>query len=120
LFWLRGDNFRSAYLPVRYRERRAFDKRANLEPLVNDRAAQSAWIFAAVPVIANPLAFRRAAEATNGPAVQRLTLTPPHRPFFAGKKIDNEPPADRDFSEIRNTHLYRLGRKFTPITGSIR
>jgi hypothetical protein len=44
-----------------------------------------------VAVIAIPLAFRRTAacavEATNGPAVQSLTWTPPHRPRIFLKKI---------------------------------
>jgi hypothetical protein len=65
--------------------------------------------------------FRRTAsrtvESTNGPDVQSLTWTPPHRPIFCWKKIETEPPAD--FSKIRNAHLCRHGANYTAGNGSI-
>jgi hypothetical protein len=114
LFWLRGE---------RHRERRAFDKRAGLEPLVNDRAAQSAWISAAVPVIAIPLAFRRAAacavEATNGPAVQSLTWTPPPPSDFLPGKNRTEPPVVLKLWKMEKSGAHRcaLPAKFKPGNG---
>jgi len=69
-----------------------------------------------VPVIAIPLAFRRAAasavEATNGPAVQSLTWTPT-------VKNPRLKTADSKIFKNRNAHLYRLVRELTPGNGSI-
>jgi hypothetical protein len=61
-----------------------------------------------VPIIAIPLAFRRAAacavKATNGPAVQSLTWTrPPHGSIFLISQ--NRKPIDRevfDFAKAEN------------------
>jgi len=46
-------------------------------------------------------------------------MTPPHRPIFCWEKKETEPPADRDFSKIRNAHLCRLGANYTAGNGSI-
>jgi hypothetical protein len=37
--------------------------------------------------------------------------------FFADKEIENEPPADLDFSEIRNAHLCRQAQNQHAGTG---
>jgi hypothetical protein len=68
-------------------------------------------------LIAIPLAFRRTASPTpwKRPTVQPFkpdmdTPTVPFN-FLNYEKQKTDPPSVPDFSEIRNAHLYRLGRE---------
>jgi len=70
---------------VRYVRRDIFPKRTSTQRFDEAPKLDGGLGSGTVAVIAIPLAFRRAAacavEATNGPAVQSLTWTPPSPPL---------------------------------------